>query len=412
MAVSLPDVIGEYIATPGRFETGGIQYAGYFEPAKIAPEQVAHLYLFLQNTLDVPMTARVNIIVPQAGGLFRGGKPILAVEEESFQLELRKFEAGLLILPVTTEHPKEGEHALSIEFKVSTKERGQRVRPAQSQSKLDKRLIESPVGLNLVSTLGATFTEQSVKKAPFVLKISGPPQSPERAPKLTHSYQSLWGEENIEIFRQAVHELNLRQVKLKNELTVEALFVTLYAASVSRFADAGLPLRIGEAMVLAKILTYTCQLFLNNPNYYNGLLIPIWERALDAGIDTTNALQVIRTVGYYHVLKLAAAISFTLVAQAVGRHYWSLEERQAVTNFIADSIEEAQEVDEEFLYLPLLMAGTHICHKLKLEDEDVQQTLALMRKARQARTYLFEDEDMAQANKIYNHILKNAAQSS
>ncbi|HXV96899.1 MAG TPA: hypothetical protein VEC93_00645 [Anaerolineae bacterium] len=408
MAVSFPDIIGEYIDNPERFETGGVQYTGYFEPAKIAPEQVANLFLFLQNTLNVPLTVNIKAGLPQTGGLFGGGKPVLKVLEPIFQLKLAGAEAGLLTLPVTTGHIKEGEQALTLELKVTNEGRGQTIRPAQAQSKLGKGLIDSPVGLNLVSTLGSTFTAKSVKKAAFPLKIEGEPEPPERAPRLKYSYQTIWVEENAEVFNHAIQEINLRQVKLKNELTVEGIYATLYAESIDRFGDAGLSLRVGEAITLAKILTYSCQYFLSNPDRYNGLLVPMWERALQEGQDTTNALDVIRSAGYTHLLKLALAISFGLVAEAVGRQFWPLPERQAVISFIAERIETGQQIDIEFLYLPLLMAGTHIAGKIKLEGEDVRHSLALMNKAREARRDLFLDEDMAQANKIYNQILKAA----
>jgi hypothetical protein len=410
MTVSFPDIIGEYIDNPERFETGGVQYTGYFEPAKIAPEQVANLFLFLQNTLNTPLKINIKAGLPQTGGLFGGGKPVLKVLEPIFQLQLAGAEAGMLTLPVTTEHVKEGEQALTLEFKVTNEGRGQTIRPAQAQSKLGKGLIDSPVGLNLVSTLGSTFTAKSVKKAVFPLKIEGKPDPPERAPRLKYSYQTIWVEENAEVFNHAIQEINLRQVKLKNELTVEGIYATLYAESIDRFGDAGLSLRVGEAITLAKILTYSCQYFLGNPDRYNGLLVPMWERALQEGRDTTNALEVLRSAGYTHLLKLALAISFGLVAEAVGRQFWPRDERQAVISFIAESIETGQQIDIEFLYLPLLMAGTHIAGKIRLEGEDVRHSLALMKKAREARRDLFLDEDMAQANKIYNQILKTALQ--
>jgi hypothetical protein len=409
MAVSYPDIIGEYVNSPERFETGGLQYAGYFEPATIAPEQVANLFLFVQNTLNIPLTVNIQAGLPQTGGLFGGGKTVLKVLEPMFQLKLASAEAGLLTLPVTTtEHVKEGQYPLTVEMKVTGEGRGQIIRPPQSQSKLDQGLIESPVGLNLVSALGATYTAKSVKKATFSLKIEGDPEPPERAPRMKYSYQTVWVEENAEFFNQAIQELNLRQVKLKNEITLEGLYVTLYAESTLRFADAGLPLRIGEAITLAKILTYSCQYFLSSPDRYNGLLVPMWERAFAEGLDTTNALDVIRSVGYGHLLKLALAISFGLVAEALGRQFWPLHERQAVTDFIATSIESGQAIDPEFLYLPLLMAGVLISPKIKMEDENVQHSLALMKKAREARRDLFLDEDMAQANQIFNQIMKKA----
>ncbi|MNC95653.1 hypothetical protein D3C83_128280 [compost metagenome] len=54
------------------------------------------------------------------------------------------------------------------------------------------------------------------------------------------------------------------------------------------------------------------------------------------------------------------------------------------------------------------MAGSQISSKVRLEGEDPAQTLALIKKARAARKELFADEDMAQANKIYNQILNKA----
>lgn len=413
MAVSFPDVIGEYIITPERFETGGVQYAGYFGPAQIAPQQVTNLYLFLQNVLNVPIEVNIQAAMPRIGsGLFRSGKTMLRVDKPILQLQLTEAEAGMLTLPVTTtEEVETGEYLLTLELKVTPKGRGKRVRPAQAKSKLgSKGPIDNTVGLNLTSTLGVTFVEQPVKKATFPLKIAGQPQPPERAPKLKHNYQTIWTQDQMDLFNQAIHELNLRQVKLNSELTVEALYATLYGESTSRFADVGLPLRIGEAITLAKILTYSCQFFLGNPDRRNGLLVPIWERAFEANADTTDALQVIRTAGYYHLLKLSLAISFGLVARAIGRQVWSLEERQAVAAHIADSIETGQTLDLEFLYLPLLMAGTHISSKFTLEGEDPRHSLALMKKAYEARTDLFLDDDMAQANKVYNHILQKAVQ--
>ncbi|MBN1220451.1 MAG: hypothetical protein JXM69_16105 [Anaerolineae bacterium] len=413
MAAAYPDVIGEYLASPERYETGGVQYLGYFEPARIAPEQVANLYLFMQNVLDVPLEVIIQTTIPRVGsGLFRSGKEVLRVNKPALKLEMNEGEAGLLTIPVTTtEDTPSGEYLLALEMNVTAKGRGNRTRPSQFQGKLgSKSLIDNAVGLNLASTLGVTYVEKPVKKATFTLQVAGKPQISERAPKLGHSYQTVWTKDQMDIFNRAVHELNLRQVKLKNELIVEAIYATLYSESVSRFADAGMPLRIGEAIIMAKILTYTCQYFLSSQDRANGLLVPIWERALDTNIDTTDALQVLRTIGYYHILRLAIALSFGIIARTAGRQPWSLEERQGVNDHIADNIETGQSLNEEFLYLPLLLAGTAISNKLILEGEDPRQTLALMRKAYEARTDLFLEDEMAIASKIYHQIFIRAMQ--
>jgi hypothetical protein len=405
--ISLPDIMGEYIVAPQRFETTGLQYAGYFEPATIAPHQVANLYLFMQNTLNVPIRVTLQPVIPQVGGgLFRSGKPAFKVGKPAVQFQLTAAEAGLLTLPVTTtEDAVAGEFELVLELKVQSGEGAQRVRPAKGQSKLgDQSLIDNIVGLNLAGTLGTTFTEESVKKARFPLSIAGEPQAQERAPKLGHEYQPFWTQDRMELFTGAIQELNSRQVKLRNELTTEAIYATLYGESVARFTDAGLALRVGEAITLAKILTYSCQYFLSKPERQNGLLVPIWELALAEGFDTTNALAVLRAAGYYHILKLSLALSFGLIARAVGRQLWTIEDRQAVTNYIANSIVAGDTLDVEFLYLPLLLAGTYIGGKVVLEGEDPRHSLALMRKAYESRADLFLDDEMAVASQAYHHI--------
>lgn len=413
MAVFLPDVIGEYVDTPERFASGGVQYAGYFEPDTIAPEQVTHLFLFLQNSLNAPVTINFKVHLPHPGGLFRSGQNLLKIEEPIFQAKLAPAEAGLLTLPVTTvENLKTGEYDLTIEPQVMVKGKPERVRPTKSHSKLSKGFIDNLVGLNLVSTMGATYVEKSVKKGSFPLKVAGKPNPPERAPRLKHKYQTIWVQDHMELFNRAVQELNLREGKFKESLTVESLYAMFYAESTVRLADTGLPLRVGEAIILAKILTYSCQYFLSDPDRRNGVLVPIWERALEAELNTTEIIQVIRTAGYYHVLKLAIATSFGLVGRSLRRQAWSSEERQAVTNHIAESIEVGQVLDIDFLYLPLLMAGALISNKLVLEGENPGQTLSLLKQAYEARAELFTEAEFEQANKIFNHILRQAMQKA
>ena len=411
MAVLFPDIMGEYVSDTERFETDNIQYGGHFDPVTVIPGQTTSLYLFLQNTLDGPVKINLQVEVPKTSGFFRGGKPILQVEQTSISLEMGPAEAGLLTLPtITTPHSKVGIYTFILELKATGK--GERVRPNQAKSKLDKRLIDDPAGLNLVSSLGATFIAKVVKKATFPITISGEAQEPATSAALQHVYQTMWEKSQLEFFTQALRELELRQNKLKTEITPENLYVALYSESVNRFADIGVPLRVGEAILLAKVLTYSCQYFLSNAARRNGLLIPIWERALDGGLDTSDALQVIRRAGYSHIVKLATAISFNLIAQVVGKHPWSQEERQTVIHHIADNLDTGETTEEDFLYLPLLMGGTIIAKKMILDGENIRHTLALMQKAYQDRPDLFVAPEMGEAKKLYTKILKKVSQTS
>ncbi|MDM8521025.1 hypothetical protein QUF64_13335 [Anaerolineales bacterium HSG6] len=397
------------MTAPKRYTTGGVQYAGYFEPATIKPGQVANLFVFLQNNVSVPNKVTINVELPKTGGLFGGGSPALEVEKTSFELTLQRGEAGLLTLPVIATQQAKSK-AYNIGLQLKTKPQGapfERIRPDKFRTTLNTDLIDNPVGLNLVGTLGATYTEKQVKKAEFSISIEGK-ESVTDETALEHNYQTVFSDKDAEFFNRASQEIELRRVKLDKEITPDGLYTALFSTSTVKFADAGIPLRVGEAIALAKILTYSCQYFLDNPENYSGLLLPMWQRAFEAGYDTTDALDVICKVGYYHLLKLSIAISFNLIAQATGKQVWSLDERQGVTGFIADNVETGQTLELDFLYLPLLIAGAYVSKEVVLPKEDVKHSLRLLQVASQNRKTLFSDSDMAKPRQIFTNIIKKA----
>ena len=330
MAATYPDVIGEYVDAPERFATGGLQYAGYFSPETIIPGPIAHFYLLLQNTLNVPLDATVKFTAPQSGGFLRAKNPLLQLGDDEINLKLAAAEVGLLTLPVrTTENAESGEYDFIVEAKASPQEKGERIRPNKSKTFLDSNLIDSPVGLNLVGSLGATYVEKNARKAAFPVTISAASGAAGGQSELNHHYQAIWRKKEANFFAKAVQEVHSREAKLRKEFTIEAIYANLYSESTQRFADVGLPLRVGEAIILGKILTYTCQYFLADRYRFNGLLVPIWEHALEAEVDTSHGLEIIRTVGYYHVIKLTIALSFGLLNQVFKRQLWPRIERQA-----------------------------------------------------------------------------------
>lgn len=406
---TFPDIIGEYMDAKERYAASGLQYAGYFDPPTISPGQVTNFFLFLQNMVNVPIEANLKIIPPQTGGFLRSKNPMLETGADEINIKLGAAEVGLLSMPVTTtEHVESGRQELGIEAKVASQGKGERVRPEKSQSLMEFKLIDSPVGLGLVGAVGATYAEKNAKKSTFALNISEKPGPVVESPNLEHHFEIVWKRQHTKFFTKAVQEIHTREIKIKKELTQDAIYANLYSESTHRFADAGLPLRIGEAIILAKILTFSCQYFLQDPHRMNGLLVPIWEDALEIEEDTTDSLRVIRTLGYYHLLKLSIATGFGIIRQTFGREFWSQTERMVVTDHIAHHIDSGQPLEVDFLYLPLLMAGTQICDKIKLQGENIDQSIALIKKARQARTELFADSEMAQPNKIFNRILKKA----
>ncbi|RME42533.1 MAG: hypothetical protein D6796_14270 [Caldilineae bacterium] len=407
MTTEYPDVIGEYVFAPKRFEVDGLQYVGVFEPPAIRLGETSRLLLYLQNTLNVPLKVEITPSLPQTGR-FRA-QPILRMEASKLTVQLAEAEVGVLIIPVTTtEHARPGEHALTLEFKVQHSRNVRRIRKPRDKNPLQGVPIDNPVGLDLVSVLGATYSIQKAKKGRFSLTISGEAAEATEVPSLRHAYKKLWELELAQQQHDAQLAVNEARVQILDALKVEPLFVALYVESQRRFLDSALPLRVGEAIALAKLLTYTVHLFLSNAELQNGLLCPIWQRAMFNEYPTTDILPVIRDVGYRHIIRLATALSFGLVAKAHGQQPWSVEERRGVTDYIADALEEGEALDPNFLYLPLMMGAVTVIRQVHLPDEDVGHTLQLLQTARRARTELFADEDLQIADQIFDRLLQRA----
>jgi hypothetical protein len=202
-----------------------------------------------------------------------------------------------------------------------------------------------------------------------------------------------------------------RRAIIVDQLQTEPVFVGLFVEGQRRFADADLPLRVGEAVGLGKILTYTVRYFLANGDLQDGLLVPIWELANRYDLPTGDPLWVLRNVGFRHLVRLGTALSFGLVAQALGRQPWTLEERRAVISHVADTVEGAQLLPPEFLYIPLLMAAAYVSHQIVLDGEDVRHSLRLLQKAKTTRSNVFADPDLAEANLIFDRLMNTALQS-
>jgi len=77
-------------------------------------------------------------------------------------------------------------------------------------------------------------------------------------------------------------------------------------------------------------------------------------------------------------------------------------------DFIASALEEGSTMPADFLYLPLMLGALKIATKVRLPDEDVTHTLQLIQAARQARPEVLVDEDMANADKLFDVMLGQA----
>lgn len=410
MAVEYPDIIGEYLDAPERYESDGVQIVPYLEPSEVAIGQVTSLTLFLQSAVDVPVEITLKPELPQTSR-FRG-KPMLAVGEPELQVSLEPAQVGILSVPVTTtSQSKEGQHQMHLNVSVTGEGQPTRVRPSETTGRFRSELIDDVKGLDLVRIVGVPYKVIPTRRISVPLTVRGQSETTDEAPDLATKFESLWSREEMERQGAAIQEISQRRAVIVDQLQTEPVFVGLLAESHKRFTDAGLPLRIGEAIALGKILTYTVRHFLANSDLQDALLVPVWELANEYDLPTGDPLWVLRNVGFRHLMRLTVALSFGLVHQALGRQPWTLEERQAVISLVADAVEMGEALPPEFLYVPLLMGAAYISRQIILDGEESTHSLRLLQKAKAARAKVFADPDLAEINLIFDRLLDTALQT-
>lgn len=410
MAIDYPDIISEYMDATERYETDGVQIVPYLEPTEIPVGGITNLILFLQSAVDVPVELTLTPDLPQTSR-FRG-TPMLAVGETELSVALEPAQVGILFVPVTTTpRAKEGQHQMHLNVSAKAQEPPTRVRSTETAGRFRSELIDDVVGLDLARIVGVGYKTRPTGKISLPLTIRGKVELTDQGPNLATRFQALWSREDADRQAEALQEVSQRRANIIDELQIEPLFVALFVEGQRRFADTGLPLRIGEAVALAKILTYTVRHFLASSDLQDGLLGPIWELANEYDLPTGDPLWVMRNVGFHHLLRLSVALSFGLVRQALGRHPWSVEERRAVISLVADSVEGRQTLQPEFLYVPLLMAAACMSRQVIMDGEDNEHSLRLLQKAKAARADVFADPDLAEVNLIFDRLMKAVLQT-
>lgn len=410
MAIDYPDIISEYVDATERYETDGVQIVPYLEQPEIQIGGITNLALFLQSAVDVPVKLTLRPDLPQTSR-FRG-TPMLAVGQQELSVALEPAQVGVLFVPVaTTARAKEGRHQLHLNVLVNTEGQPTRVRYAETGGRLQSELIDDVVGLDLARIVGVPYKTTPTDKISISLAVRGKAVSPDEAPKLDTRFQVLWSREDATGQVAALQEVSQRRAIIVDQLQVEPLYVALLVEGQRRFADAGLPLRVGEAVALAKILTYTFRHFMANGDLQDGLLVPMWELANEYDLPSTDPLWVVRNVGFHHLLRLSVAVSFGLVRQALGHHAWNVEERRAVIALISDAVEARQPLPPEFLYIPLLLAAITISPQVVMDGEDNANSLMLLQKAKAKRAKVFADPDLADANQIFERLMNAALQT-
>jgi hypothetical protein len=238
--------------------------------------------------------------------------------------------------------------------------------------------------MSLASAVGVGYVARTQPESALTLRIEGPPQ-PGLSPEMIPTYLSHWAVADLSLLGKARQYVNDRRLYLLPQVTRHAVYLGFLEESQARLKDAALPLHIGEAIFLAKVLTYAVEYFMQRPDMQDVILIPAYTLAFRHNLQPDDPVLLIVRADYARIARLAASLSFGMLHQQIGHDIWTLEEQLAVADLVADRVERGGTLAAEFLYLPLLLGGLMIASKVQMPGEDPSQSLDLFSKARQKR---------------------------
>jgi hypothetical protein len=380
MSSEYPDVLGDLVEARQRFEVNGVHYIMALEPGGIAPGETTALRIWLQNCWDMPVQVAVSIYLPsQPTALFQ-------TIQKRTDIPLAAAEVGEVALPIASDpETAPGKYAISVTIGAKFETRGLYVRSQKTEGQLGESLLSFATGTSLATTLGLGFLARTAPEQEFTLSVEGSPQRGP-TPDLTPTYLSHWTVDDLPVQGKARQHVNDQRLYLLPQLTRQTLYLTFLEESQDRLRDAALPLHLGEAVFLAKILTHTVEYFLQRLDWQDGILVPAYSLAYRYSLAMNDPVFLVARADYARIARLAVSLSFGLLRQRLGREVWTLEEQLAVADLVADRVERGGVLPAEFLYLPLLLGSLLVANQVLMPGEKPAQSLALLAQARQKRS--------------------------
>ncbi len=405
MAIDYPDYMSEVAEASERYEVDGVQYVVSLQPQTIAPGERAELAFVLQSAVNVPVDFSIKLTLPTG----RRNRPCqMSVAEEEVTVTLEEAQVGELRLPIRCEpETVPAIYEIKLELKGRAQARGQRIRPNKGKGRLKAAIIRNVLGLKLAPIVGVDFKASKGNRQTFKLTVEGEPV-PGAEVDLSSSFTSLWKAEELPLQQKAMQEMNERRIYIVPELTPPVVYISLLNEARKRFLGTDLDLRLGEAIFMSKILTFTTLYFLQQEAAQDGLLVPMFQRTLELDQPFENALVLVARFGYAHLTRLAIAVSFGLLEDAVNERLWTVEEQVGVNEFIVNQLETGQILPVEFMYLPLLFGGLLVAREVVMEGEDLNHSLQALAQAKQDRMAEFpeDDEELKKIFTLFDELLE------
>lgn len=385
MSSEYPDVLGDLVEARQRLEVNGLHYVLALDPTTIAPGETTFLRIWLQSCWDVPVQAAIVIHLPTLPS------PVFSIIQQRTDVPLEPAEVGEVAIPISCASDADpSDYVIRVKVGAKPETRGLYVRSKENKGHLGDTQLSFTTGMALSATVGLGFKARPQPEQQCTIRVAGPPKLGP-SPDLTPTYLSHWTVRDLPTQGKARQHVNDQRLYLLPPLTRQTLYLAFLEESQARLKDAALPLHVGEAIFLSKILTFTTESLLKYPEGQDAILIPAYTLAYRYNLPTNDPVFLVVRADYARIARLACSMSFGLLRQRLSRDVWTMEEQLAVTNLIADRVERGGALPAEFLYLPLLLGGLMVVGQVQMPGEDLAQSLKLFATAREKRSAVLAD---------------------
>lgn len=384
----VPDVFAAL--TEERTTIAGVVQAalGVFPPMTTLGRPVEGL-LLLQSLIDQPLSIQISTHLP---GFDPGGRPLtIYTPRRRLTIMLPAAEVGLLHLPVTPQPPSESSqgYCIGVEVRLKPPDRYEYVRPVHG-GETPSLLALSPFRAEVLRGVG--FTARTNRRGyltvPFGVLL-GVVTAPDGEPM--PRYEPLWTVRDLQQEIARTKEIAGEALAYARRLTVDDLYPILISHTRQAFSHVGLPLHLGEAMTMARLLTYVMTGGLDQEA---GVTLPQarWFQRLcwllaHHPTATQTPDQLVQSL-YPNVVHDAALLGFGMVARRVAVNFGSEAEQHEYVEKLLAGLAGHLPLGLEHVYVPLVMAGVALTAQVRAPDEDPWRSLELLEEARSGRVRL------------------------
>jgi hypothetical protein len=402
-----PDVLGA-ITGGARISMNELQFALGLFPQYAYLKQPLEVILILQNMVDQNMQVRVAVNLPPQDQ--RGHPLVVDIPRKMLTLGLRPGEVGVLRMPIVPLPPTTPGTQIPVRVAVRyrTARPGRAVRPPTGGAP-PTMLSVSPFRLQVLRDVAfsaqAWNQSNEIVTAFFDIAPKTPKKMPDPPADLKPQYEALWTHEAMESEQGSVEARVEDAQRVAVGLTRTAVYPALLEAVEERFASRDLPLHPGEAMAIAKLMTYTLDEGLTHEpgfseedsRWFHTLCQVL---AYDETVEDWDRGSLAVRYLFEAVLYDAVLLGFALIQSRVKDDLGTREERIEYANRLLMWYAGQIPADWSFVYLPLVMGGVVINELVTLKTDNPWHMLYALREAQKGRARLFTGEAVA----IFDHM--------